>query len=1038
MRALPGEDAMRRQRVFSFDRPSRRKIPEHTTGRRPILGAASAETAIVRVVLIRVSFETDRDDALSSLRRDGNFDLTPGGGSVIDPTPHDRGYFNSHMIGLNNFVKFQSCGRLELEWTVLPEENAASYKLTDLAYYGPGQGGDWTIEKLVEFFRDCVLAADEGEGYAFPWNEYDAIIVAHAGANLQSDIDYDTPNDVPSFFARLGDGDYFTVSSGDTIYDGSVIPETAVQDGFYGGIAAVMAHEFCHQLGLPDLYNIYYNEPAVGVWDLMDSGGLLGAYMEDDEGGLHYVEGFIPSGLSAWSRTLLGWTSVDTVDGFDYDIALPAVEKQPARVVRVEMASDEYLLIENRAVELDDIPTNYVFDDNGVIIGVGNCLDCDGSGSGGSEWELVNGYDCLLPIEPDSLDDQVIAYDDGPGLLIWHIDERLIAERWEENVINSQAPFGVSLFEAGGVVDLGDPSAYFPWGWYDDAYYEGNNSTLSDETLPPSWSNWNVPTGVRVENVSTRDTLMTFNAGVPDRLSTRLAAAPGRPAPGGVLPLSGEFRTLMLDPDGRAWLAGTESFLFSLYQPIVTPPALAAGFEPGIDAVVIGEERGVIHLIRDSDWSEPDGWPYEGIVGRLSTHPVVLKPQGDFLVVAADDEGFFYLIDHEGNDYPGFSPHQLPDYDRVLGNIVIAVDTLYRAAGIFFIDGGVEPKPHAWILGWDLSGFGWGGSPVMFPGYPMYFELEEDEVLGEISVLGGEIDPLSDGYELYIALHASGRLLLCGGGGVHAIRDREDRIATIPALYDLNGDSFLDCIYSDGEYIHAVNPSGANLTGWPRRPEELYQLPWEVDISAPIMVAHTASGGVVLAGTRRGILYRLDHLGELADGYPWKLSRGFEAAVEVVVSGAGCMLAFLDDGYYRWRRGGLELPDQSGLALDFRSWHSTWGDRSRSAFALPAGTADGKAGGWMQLARDLVVYPNPSRGSRIGFHFTAPETGEAYLEVMTISGEPVLDRSKNCAGGQDEFIVSMQDEASGIYLCRLKVRSGGREIEAYRKFAIVK
>ncbi|UCF06740.1 MAG: immune inhibitor A [bacterium] len=1019
--------------MFPFDRPSRRQIFRKIERRRPFLGATVSGIDTLRAVLIRISFLSDRDDELSTLASDGNFNLSHDD-VIIDPPPHNRRYFNSHMVGLRNYIWFQSGGKVELEWVVLPEELNESYKLTDLADYGPGQSGSWTTEKLVQFFKDSICKADTAEGLSFPWGDYDAIIVAHAGANLQSDIDYDTPNDIPSFFAGLGDEDAFEVSSGDTIWDGSVIPETAVQDGFNGGIAGVLIHEFCHQLGLPDLYNINFGNPTIGVWGLMDSGGLLGAWFEDGDGEEHYVEGFMPGGLSAWSRTYLGWTTVDTVKTFTNVMALPAVEKESARVVRIEMGEDEYLLLENRVAELDGIKTVYVRDENGVIIGTRNCIDCSGNiAPPDPEWPLVNGYDKLLPTEREDP-----SYDGGPGLLVWHIDERLIEQRWEENTINTFKPFGVWLVEAGGVVDLGDPSSPFGWGWFDDAYYQGNNETLSDSTLPPSWSNWNVPTGVRVEHVSSRDTLMSFGAGVRDRLATKLIGSLGTPAPDGILPLSGDYRALVVDLYGRGRIAGSGSYVFSLHQRIMTPPAMAAEFAPGIDAVIIGEQQGVIHLFQDSDWTEPEGWPYEGIMGNLITHPVVIASGEGHFVTAADDAGFFYLIDHTGEDFPGFSPHALLEPDRVLGNIVVSVDTLYRTTGLFLLTGSAAPSRRAWLLGWDISGIDQGVSPVMLAGYPQFVDLTAAEIDGRISLVGGNVDPLHTGDELYVVLHTTGRVLLCGNGRILAERNRETYIRTTPALYDLNGDSYLDLIFSDGEYVYAINPSGANLTGWPRRPEDLYQLPGEVGVSAPVTVAHTESGPIVLIGTRQGLLYRLDRFGELV-GYPWKIARGFAAALDILIDGGDGILFFMDGGYSRWRYGRFENADETGLALSFHSWHSTWGDRARTAFAVPARPLDGiPASDWLNLDRDLVVYPNPSNGHRVGFHFTAPESGEAQLSVLTLSGELVLERRKILIGGQDEFVVSMSDKASGIYLCRLVVRSGGKETEAYRKFALVR
>jgi hypothetical protein len=101
-------------------------------------------------------------------------------------------------------------------------------------------------------------------------------------------------------------------------------------------------------------------------------------------------------------------------------------------------------------------------------------------------------------------------------------------------------------------------------------------------------------------------------------------------------------------------------------------------------------------------------------------------------------------------------------------------------------------------------------------------------------------------------------------------------------------------------------------------------------------------------------------------------------------------------------------------------------------------SASGSPAEWLELSKDFVIYPNPSKGDRIGFHFVAPQEGTARLEILTLTGERVLERDKRLAGGEDEFVVSMKGKASGVYLSRLVITSGGRRVEANRKFAIVR
>ncbi|MYS81960.1 immune inhibitor A domain-containing protein [Embleya scabrispora] len=72
-----------------------------------------------------------------------------------------------------------------------------------------------------------------------------------------------------------------------------------------GGLG-VIAHEFGHNLGLPDLYDRDDStDGPPGFWSLMALGGYLG----DEDGA-----GSLPGSLSAWDKLQLGWLDVRVVD----------------------------------------------------------------------------------------------------------------------------------------------------------------------------------------------------------------------------------------------------------------------------------------------------------------------------------------------------------------------------------------------------------------------------------------------------------------------------------------------------------------------------------------------------------------------------------------------------------------------------------------------------------------------------------------------------------------------------------------------------
>jgi immune inhibitor A len=85
-----------------------------------------------------------------------------------------------------------------------------------------------------------------------------------------------------------------------------------------GGLG-VFAHEFGHDLGLPDLYDTSGNtggaENSTGFWTLMSSGANIG------DGGDEGI-GDAPTDLGAWEKFQLGWLGCDSCPGGRfYDVA---------------------------------------------------------------------------------------------------------------------------------------------------------------------------------------------------------------------------------------------------------------------------------------------------------------------------------------------------------------------------------------------------------------------------------------------------------------------------------------------------------------------------------------------------------------------------------------------------------------------------------------------------------------------------------------------------------------------------------------------
>ncbi|OIK24581.1 immune inhibitor A domain-containing protein [Streptomyces malaysiense] len=90
---------------------------------------------------------------------------------------------------------------------------------------------------------------------------------------------------------------------------GAQIGDTGVWVGDYtiqpenGGLG-VFAHEYGHDLGLPDEYDTDGGDNSTGFWTLMSSGSWLGTGKESI--------GDMPGDMNAWDKLQLGWLNYDT------------------------------------------------------------------------------------------------------------------------------------------------------------------------------------------------------------------------------------------------------------------------------------------------------------------------------------------------------------------------------------------------------------------------------------------------------------------------------------------------------------------------------------------------------------------------------------------------------------------------------------------------------------------------------------------------------------------------------------------------------
>ncbi|MCF7832578.1 MAG: T9SS type A sorting domain-containing protein [Candidatus Marinimicrobia bacterium] len=404
---------------------------------------------------------------------------------VMDPLPHNRSYFQSHLNFINNYWSQASNGNINVNTdnTLLLPYGENTYTLSrSMRYYSDPDSLDYRLATLI--YETVIMSVDSGDFLA----SNDGLIIYHAGAGQDFNIDLDdSPFDIPSFYfdetylSEYLPYDKYSALMAVNCRHGVVLPESQNQLGYNIALNGTEILLTGMLLGLPTLYDTEFGRSGAGTYGLMDQGSNLGS-------------GLCPIKPSAFERYLLG--SADPV-------ILNATQKLVLlrdEVYKLPITSNEYFLIEfrkNAGMWADSLlwARNNV-NDYLDVLRVMDSLDF-------IDYTLENGV--LTDIS-----DQDLALPTN-GLLIWHIIE---PEFFGENPNGESAPF-LNLVEADGGDDIGkwygtfDPSVNNGWKWdmwfHNNPAYKDNNPAsyklqFNNNTHPNTRSKENLPSGINIRD----------------------------------------------------------------------------------------------------------------------------------------------------------------------------------------------------------------------------------------------------------------------------------------------------------------------------------------------------------------------------------------------------------------------------------------------------------------------------------------------------------------------------------------------------------
>lgn len=986
---------------------------------------AGAAPDTVDLLIVRMGFAAHRAPGFASMDPSGDFRETPDSTVIIDPPPHGAAYFQAELLGLREYYRIMSHGTLEVRGHVFPPAGEPSLKLSDVADYGPGPDGNWTIELLEHWFRDAVAKLDSASTGRLELSEMESICIVHPGSDLQSDIDRNSPNDIPSFFMTLADS--IPVQGGaHEIRNGLVVPETLNQDGLQGGILGVLCHEFGHQLGLPDLYDTNFGLPAVGEWDLMDSGnGLVFAFQVEGSDDVQVAFGVLPGGLSALSRLLLGFEDAyEVATGADSVDLRPANTQQGAgpRIARLNVSADEYFLVENRrdflAERVEDMeacPYLNRDDSTGVVL----WMSRDNPAKPPRERLNSGEYDYFISSPSAPAEAFGTCGEVGFGLLVWHVDERVLADEFAFNSVNGNDKMrALRLLEASGDFEIGDwrsPSDGFVGDGWNDPFREGYRTELRSTTRPNNWNSdwaetgWEI-TGMRFVAPESHRLVVAVTEGVAGWPFV-LRANPDSilqvdPRGALVAPVAGIGTALVAADSNAIWAftpAGTRQIVTAPLQPqsLAWHPRLGAADANGTVGATDGSQL----------------WLWDAV-----TAPSTLPVRAGFpAAIPGGTAGRIVLLDETSAGTAGALV-------ETRDGAWVQVD----ASGVrttFDVDAGAEPAvvgpvaaggaPGVALVGRDRFVFGaftGGGSTVVAHGLNV-----PDSTLW---VAGGALRGTATGPAAQVvALARDGRLRIADAdsGLWPGIEDLPRGEYTGLALGDVDGDGELDIVATTATHIFGVTSRGARLPRTPVALQDLYALQNPVRITGGPLVADVAGDALseILVTTDLGLVYAVDANGRAVAGYPRKMLPDLFPAALLAADWNGDNVPELV-GVASLAAAATDPAGGSARA----GWTSTGANAARTFFTATPGAVAAQ-GRILAAEKAFVAYPNPARGGEVRLRLTAAQSGAFALAIYTLEGQRVFERNGTLASGTQEITWRPGGLAPGVYLCRFVSAAAG-------------
>lgn len=978
----------------------------------------------LKILAVMVEFQQDNDGNTFGNGKFGSIYSQEYGNDILDPLPHDQNYFEQHLKFAENYYRKVSNGNLNLTYYVLPEIITVSKIMRE---YSPGiESNDFT--PIGEFAEEVWQLTDE----SYPeidFGTYDLFTIFHAGVGreiptpgslgLERDLPsvYLSPNALEEIFGEGFSG--FSVDDGSFQINNTMImpctenreiesfSEIYLQEFSINGliVSSIASH-----LGLPDLFNTETGRSTIGRFGLMD-GQAIFAY-----GGL------FPPEPSPWEKMYLGWIEPVELNIIDQNVSLKAHEiarksiTNEISLVKIPINSTEYYLVENRKRDAnnDGVTLTYMLD------GAEQTITFQKDLRAFSPYDIdtvkgvvtdVDEFDWAVPgfEEEQTFDDPF----EDIGLVIWHIDEKVINENLSSNTINNDKERrGIKVVEADGIFDIGEEfinifgETELGEGTKQDTWYQSNPSRLYENIFnynsdPPAVTNLGAGSLIEINEISSISNEMSFQLSFKNNTITKLVQTK--------LDLEQQVKNIYALENIIAVHAGNNislyddngNFLFTINDLSSVKPAV---FERNGSNYFIGASGNLLKVAVMTGEDINSVSLYELPVEQTVTAPVILSDAqalSDIILLGTENGR---ILKYEFDENKEDKLRLLESFDAFDNLPVKQVVYNYTNQNVFAIAGN-----YYWnsISGEVISFQNNLKKIVVSRSNDINIPVDHAVVLDE----DNNISVLANG-EINTTFSVS----------------KSETVDDI-LLADLKSDGNTYIVYSYGNVVDARNLNGHRADYFPLKLEEA-----DKDFSAKLNLAADLNSDRcddILIFDEQGVIYAVDgKAGDVNTGFP--ISSGSESIVHPVIYNSNQLrlsLVTAENEILAWNL---------GTQSERNGWNSEFANNYNNAlFSISAGenVID------EYFPKDMAYnWPNPVYEGETYIRFYVSQDSDVDVKIFDISGDLVDELAYNASGGlNNEIPWNINDIQSGIYFAHLKVNSSeGNSDSKIIKIAVIK